>query len=100
MMFTSAYTNNSMSVCSASANCAEASFVCAQSTNPSTQTASAIAIVLDTVRVSIFVAIIVAIISILAILGIIRLASLILLAVLLILGQLNSDRSVEPAKVL
>ena len=96
MMFTSTYTNKSMNVCSASANCAEASFVCAQSTNPSTQTASAIAIVLDTVLVSIFVAII----SILAVLGIIGLASLILLAVLLILGQLNSDRSVEPAKVL
>ena len=96
MMFTSAYTNKSMNVCSASANCAEASFVCAQSTNPSAQTASAIAIVLDTVRVSIFVAII----SMLVVLGAIRLASLILLAVLLILGQLNSDRSVEPAKVL
>ena len=96
MMFTSAYTNNSMSVCSASANCAEASFACAQSTNPSAQTANAIAIVLDTVRVSIFVAII----SNLVVLGAIRLASLILLAVLLILGQLNSDRSVEPAKVI
>ena len=96
MMFTSAYTNNSMNVCSASANCAEASFACAQSTNPSAQTANAIAIVLDTVRVSIFVAII----SNLVVLGAIRLASLILLAVLLILGQLNSDRSVEPAKVI
>ena len=96
MMFTSTYTNKSMNVCSASANCAEASFACAQSTNPSAQTANAIAIVLDTVRVSIFVAII----SSLVVLGAIRLASLILLAVLLILGQLNSDRSVEPAKVI
>ena len=96
MMFTSTYTNKSMNVCSASANCAEASFACAQSTNPGAQTANAIAIVLDTVRVSIFVAII----SNLVVLGAIRLASLILLAVLLILGQLNSDRSVEPAKVI
>ena len=100
MMFTSTYTNKSMNVCSASANGAEASFACAETRNTNAQSARTIALVLDTVLVSIFVAIIaIAIISILGGLGLIRLASLIILAVLLILGQLNSDRSLEPARV-
>ena len=90
MMFTSTYTNKSMNVCSASANRAEASSACA----------GTIALVLDTVLVSIFVAMIaIAIIRVLGVLGLIRLAALIILAVLLIMGQLNSDRSLEPARV-
>ena len=81
MMFTSTYTNKSMNVCSASANRAEASSACAETSNTNTQSARTIALVLDTV------------------LGLIRLAALIILAVLLIMGQLNSDRSLEPARV-
>ena len=103
MMFTSTYTSKSMNACSASVHQAEAASVCAQASTARTQSASVIARVLDTVMVSIFVAIIailgIAILSILGILGLIRLAALVLLAVLLILGQLNSVRSDEPAEV-
>ena len=100
MMFTSTYTSKSMNACSASVHQAEAASVCAQASTARTQSAAVIARVLDTVMVSIFVAVIaIAIISLLGILGLIRLAALIILAVLLIMGQLNSDRSLEPARV-
>ena len=100
MMFTSTYTNKSMNVRAASANHAEASFACAETSNTNAQSANAVALVLDTVMVSIFVAIFaIAIISILGVLGLIRLAALIILAVLLIMGQLNSGRSLEPARI-
>ena len=39
MMFTSTYTNKSMNVCSASANRAEASSACAETSNTNTQSA-------------------------------------------------------------
>ena len=100
MMFTSTYTNKSMNACSASADRAEAAFACAETRSTSAQSANTIALALDTGVVSIFVAVIaIAIISLLGILGLIRLAALIILAVLLIMGQLNSGRSLEPARV-
>ena len=103
MMFTSTYTSKSMNACSASVHQAEAASVCAQASTARAESANAIILTMDTVLVSIFVAIIailgIAILSILGILGLIRLAALVLLAVLLILGQLNSVRSDEPAEV-
>ena len=51
MMFTSTYTSKSMNACSASAHQAEAASVCAQASTARTQSAAAIARVLDTVMV-------------------------------------------------
>ena len=100
MLITSTYTNKSMNACSASPDRAEAAFACADTSTITATPANLLTIALDTVVVSIFVAVIaIAIISLLGILGLIRLAALIILAVLLIMGQLNSGRSLEPARV-